>query len=295
MNRRSFLAAGSAALAAQAAPEYDPVLQAGVYVWTQHYARQKQRAQDHIPDICAAFARAGYRDVELMSLFFEPGLDRITLRALESNGLKCSTVYNGGPMHTRDGARLTIAATVDLAQRIQRSRPLDAVVFNPNPVGRAKTDEELKVQAEALETLGWALWNSGVRLMLHQHAPELADNGREWRFMLANTDRRYMRVCLDTHWVYRAGLDVMTLLKECGSRLYGLHVRNSKGGVWTEEFGDGDIDYRAVAQELRRAGFTGYLSVELAWDKETQITRPLEESLRRSREYAARLFGIASH
>lgn len=295
MNRRSFLAAGSAALGAQAAPEYDPVLQAGVYVWTQHYSRQGQRAQDHVAEICAAFARAGYRDVELMSLFFEPGLDRITLRALESNGLACSTVYNGGPMHTRDGARRTIAATVELAQRIQRSRPLDAVVFNPDPAGRPKTDEELKVQAEALETLGWALWNSGVRLMLHQHAPELADNGREWRYILANTDRRYLRVCLDTHWVYRAGLDVMTLLKECGARLYGLHVRNSRGGVWTEEFGEGDIDYRAVAQHLRGTGFTGYLSVELAWDKETKVTRPLEESLRRSREYAERLFGIASH
>lgn len=295
MNRRSFLAAGAASLAVQAAPEYDPVMQAGVYVWTQHYSRQGRRAQDHIADICAAFARAGYRDVELMSLFFEPGLDRITLRALDSSGLKCSTVYNGGPMHTRDAARQTIAATVDLAQRIQRSRPLDAVVFNPNPIGRAKTDEELKVQAEALETLGWALWNSGVRLMLHQHAPELAEKGREWRFMLANTDRRYLRVCLDTHWVYRAGLDVMEFVKECGSRLYGLHVRNSKGGVWTEELGDGDIDYRAMAQHLRTSGFTGYLSVELAWDKETQITRPLEENLRRSREYAERIFGIAAH
>lgn len=295
MNRRSFLAAGAARLAAQAAPEYDPVMQAGVYVWTQHYSRQGKKAQDHIADICAAFSRAGYRDVELMSLFFEPGQDRITLRALESSGLRCSTVYNGGPMHTRDAARATIAATVDLAQRILRSRPLDAVVFNPNPIGRAKTGEELKVQAEALETLGWALWNSGVRLMLHQHAPELAENGREWRFMLANTDRRYLRVCLDTHWVYRAGLDVMELLKECGPRLYGLHVRNSRGGVWTEEFGDGDIDYTQVAQHLRNTGFTGYLSVELAWDKETQITRPLEESLRRSREYAEGIFGIAAH
>lgn len=295
MNRRSFLACGSAALAAHAAPEYAPVMQAGVYVWTQHYSRQGKRAQDHIADICAAFARAGYRDVELMSLFFEPGLDRLTFRALESAGLHCSTVYNGGPMHTRDAARQTIAATVGLAQRILQNRPLDALVFNPNPAGRAKTDDELKVQAEALETLGWALWNSGVRLMLHQHAPEMADNAREWRFMLANTDRRYMRVCLDTHWVYRAGLDVMTVLKECGSRLYGLHVRNSKGGVWTEDFGDGDIDYKPVAQYLRAGGFTGYLSVELAWDKETPVTRPLEESLRRSRHYAESIFGSASH
>ncbi|MEJ5368184.1 MAG: sugar phosphate isomerase/epimerase family protein [Bryobacteraceae bacterium] len=294
MNRRSFLAAAGAAPAALAAPEYAPVLQAGVYVWTQHYSRLGQRAQDHVNDICMAFARAGFRDVELMSLFFEPGLDRVTLQALERAGLACSTVYNGGPLHTPESARQTIATTVELAQRILRHRPLDAIVFNPNPVGRAKTDEELKVQAEALNTLGWALWNSGVRLMLHQHAPELADNGREWRYMLAHTERRWLRVCLDTHWVYRAGLDVMTLLKECGPRLYGLHVRNSRGGVWTEDFGDGDIDYRAVARHLREAGFTGYLSVELAWDKETRVTRPLEENLRRSLQYARDVFGIAA-
>lgn len=294
MNRRSFLAAAGMAPAALAPPEYAPVLQAGVYVWTQHYSRAGQRAQDHVNDICMAFARAGFRDVELMSLFFDPGLDRITLQSLERAGLSCSTVYNGGPMHTPGAARETIANTVELAQRILRYRPLEAVVFNPNPVGRRKTEEELKVQAEALNTLGWALWNSGVRLMLHQHAPELAENGREWRFMLANTEPRWLRVCLDTHWVYRAGLEVMKLLRECGSRLYGLHVRNSRGGVWTEDLGDGDIDYRAVAHHLRQTGFTGFLSVELAWDKETQITRPLEENLRRSLLYARDVFGIAA-
>ncbi|MGQ9915947.1 MAG: sugar phosphate isomerase/epimerase family protein [Bryobacteraceae bacterium] len=292
MNRRTFIAA--AAPAALAAPEYAPVLQAGVYVWTQHYSRLGRRAVDHVQEICMALARAGYRDVELMSLFFEPGLDRITFQALEQAGLACSCVYNGGPMHTRAAARQTIANTVELAQRILRHRPLEAIVFNPDPVGRPKTGEELMVQADALNTLGWALWNSGVRLMLHQHAPELAENGREWRFMLANTEPRWLRVCLDTHWVYRAGLDVMTLLKECGSRLYGLHVRNSRDGVWTEDFGDGDVDYRAVAEHLRRTGFSGYLSVELAWDKQTKITRPLEENLRRSRQYAENVFGIAT-
>ncbi|MGB9609885.1 MAG: sugar phosphate isomerase/epimerase family protein [Bryobacteraceae bacterium] len=294
MNRRRFLALAAAPLAAQDSPEYEPVLQAGVYVWTQYYARSGGRAQDHIAEICQAFARAGYRDVELMSLFFAPGLDRITFRALEQSGLRCSTVYNGGPMHTPQAARQTIAATVELAQRILRSRPLDAIVFNPDPLGRPKTGEELKVQAEALNTLGWALGNAGVRLMLHQHAPELADDAREWRFMLAGTERRFLSVCLDTHWVYRAGLDVLTLLRECGPRLRGLHVRNSRGGVWMEDFGDGDIDYRAVARHLRSTGFTGYLSVELAWDRETPVTRPLEESLRISREYAEKVFGIAS-
>ena len=44
MNRRQFLALAATPLAAQDSPEYRPVLQAGVYVWTQFYARSGGRA-----------------------------------------------------------------------------------------------------------------------------------------------------------------------------------------------------------------------------------------------------------
>ncbi len=86
--------------------------------------------------------------------------------------------------------------------------------------------------------------------------------------------------------------DVMTLLAECASRLGALHLRNSRKGVWLEEFGDGDIDYRQVAAYLKKIGFRGYLVVELAYDKNTEITRPLVESLRLSRKYAEEVFGV---
>jgi inosose dehydratase len=293
MKRRAFLQTAAAApLPAQRNDHYSPTLQAGVYVWTQHYGRLNQRAQEHIPEICAGFAKAGYRDVEMMSLFFAPEVEQITLGALARNGLKCSVAYHGGPMHTAEGARTTVAETVALAQRLLRNLPLKGISINPNPVGRAKTDEELRIQAEALNQLGWSLEREGVGLYLHQHAPEMADGAREWRAMLAQTERRYLRVCLDVHWVLRGKQDVMTLLKEAGRRLGSMHLRNSVNGVWTEDFGDGDIDYRAVAAYLRSIGFDGYLSVELAWDKETQITRSLVENLERSRVYTEQVFGV---
>lgn len=293
MKRRAFLQAASAApLLAQRNDHYGPTIQAGVYVWTQHYGRLNQKAQEHIPDICAAFARAGYRDVELMNLFFAPDVEQVTYGALARNGLKCSVIYNGGPMHTAEGARATIAGTVELAQRVLRNLPLRGVSFNPNPIGRAKTDDELKIQAEGLNQLGWSLERDGISLYLHQHAPEMENSAREWRRMLALTERRYMRFCLDTHWVLRGKQDVMELLKECGRRLGSVHLRNSVKGVWSEDFGDGDIDYRAVAAYLKSIDFDGYLSVELAWDKETKLTRTLEENLRRSREYTESVFGV---
>lgn len=293
MKRRAFLQTAAAApLLAQRNDHYGPTLQAGAYVWTQHFGRLNQRAQEHIPEMCAGFAKAGYKDVELMNLFFAPEVDQITMGALARHGLKCSVVYNGGPMHTADGARATVAATVELAQRLLRNQPLKGVSINPNPVGRAKTDEELKIQAEGLNQTGWALEREGVGLYLHQHAPEMADGAREWRAMLAQTERRYMKVCLDTHWILRGKQDVMTLTKEAGRRLGSVHLRNSVNGVWSEDFGDGDIDYREVAAYLKSIDFDGYLSVELAWDKETKITRTLEENLERSRIYTEKVFGV---
>lgn len=285
--------AAAAPLAAQRNDAYGPVLQAGVYIWTQHYGKLGQRAQDHIPDICAGFAKAGYTDVELMSLFFTPELDQITFAALRNHGLKCSVAYNGGPMHSVDGARATVATTVELAQRLLRNFPLKGISINPNPVsGREKTDDELKIQSEALNQLGWSLEKSGLGLYLHQHAPEMANGAREWRAMLKQTEPRYLKVCLDTHWVLRGGQDVMTLLKESAPRLGSVHLRNSVNGVWSEDFGDGDIDYKAVAAYLRSIHFDGFLSVELAWDKETKVTRTLEENLRLSRLYTQHVFGL---
>ena len=99
-----------------------------------------------------------------------------------------------------------------------------------------------------------------------------------------------MKFCLDVDWVKRGGQDPMTLLKECAPRLGSLHLRSARNGVWMEEFGDGDVDYREVAAYLRQTGFTGDLYVELAYEKATAITRSLEENLKRSREYAEKLF-----
>jgi len=84
----------------------------------------------------------------------------------------------------------------------------------------------------------------------------------------------------------------LAFLRGVGSRLASLHVRNSKGGVWMEDFGDGDIDYAKVAAYLKEISYAGYLIVELAYEKGTQITRSLEEDLRLSRLYAEKVFGL---
>jgi len=212
---------------------------------------------------------------------------------LKRHKLKLPIVYNGGEMHTEAGAEKTIAATAELARRVKKAMgTLEWVNFNSNPLPKKapKSDAELAVQAKSISKLAAELARDNVRLMLHQHDPEMANNAREWRHIQAHTDPAQVRICLDTHWVLRGGLNVMELLREAAPRLASLHLRNSKNGIWLEELADGDIDYRQVASFLKQQGFQGHLVVELAWDKETEITRPLDISIKRSLQYAKSVF-----
>jgi sugar phosphate isomerase/epimerase len=122
----------------------------------------------------------------------------------------------------------------------------------------------------------------------------MAENAREWRYNLEHTDPQFVSVCLDLDWVHQGGQDPLTLLREAGSRVHELHLRNSNQKLWLEALGDGDINYRQVAGYLEQAGLRPLLTVELAYRKETVVIRSLEDDLRLSRIYAERVFGVSA-
>lgn len=293
MNRRAFLAAPALVLPPLRAANYKPIFAGQAYIFQQHYQRMREPLDKHFDEIFQSFRIAGYDRLELTNAFFAPEFTERTAGLLKRHKLKLAIVYNGGPMHTPDGADKTIADTLALARRVkQATGSVEWVNFNPNPLpkGAAKSDEELKIQAAALNRLATELKREKLGLMVHQHAPELANNAREWRHILANTDPKLVYACLDIHWFYRGGQDVMTLLKESAPRAASLHLRNSKGGVWLEEFAPGDVDYLQVAAYLKEHGYTGYLVVELAIEEKTELTASLESNIRRSLNYAESIF-----
>ena len=187
-------------------------------------------------------------------------------------------------------AEQTIAKTLALAEVV---KPLGApaINFNPNPLQEPKSDAATRrIRRRRSTGSGEQLKQRGLRLTLHQHAPEMRDNAREWRYALRHTDPDLVWFCVDVDWIKRGGQDPMTLLPEAGKRIASIHLRSARAGVWMEEFGDGDIDYRPVAAYLKEIGYQGPLLVELAYEKATSPTRPLEEDLRRSRIYAEKIF-----
>ncbi len=264
---------------------------AQLYVWTQFYGERRSRLEDHLDDVFAATKRAGFDAVQGFLTFYDTPEKAAKVAAkLKEHGLTMPAAYDGGAMHTRADGQKTLE---NIVRQARRGVPhgLRLVIHNPLPLNREKTDQELAVQAENLNRLGAALNELGIRLAVHSHEPEMRHGAREWYYMLRHTNPDQVGVCLDLHWVLRGGQDPCRLLQDAGKRVLDLHLRNSRGGVWSESLGDGDIDYGRIGAILKRIGYQGFYTVELAYESKTPHARSLAEDLQRSREYVQRVLG----
>ncbi|MGA2983538.1 MAG: sugar phosphate isomerase/epimerase [Terriglobia bacterium] len=274
---------------------YAPKLSVEAYIWIQHFASRKETLAAGEDDALRETHRAGYRRVELSADFFKPEVREQTRALLAKYMLNPESVYAGTTLHEAQAAETSIQTVLELADFL---KPLGTrvIITNPSPKpdqGR-KSDDELKTQVQYVTQLGTALQRRGIRLLLHHHTPELRDNAREWWYELQQTSPDVVGCCVDVHWAYRGGQEVMPFLQRVGTRVESLHLRNSQHGVWMEDFGAGDVDYSPVAKYLHQINYRGFLVVELAYEEGTVITRSLEDDLRRSRTYTEKIFGLRS-
>jgi len=240
-----------------------------------------------LDDILGEVAVAGFEGAETDLARAKAG----DIRSIfDKHSLKVSSLYSGGNFHEAQAAKATIDSILEAAKLV--SSITTSITVNPNSKGGEKTEDELKTQAENLNKLGSGLKSMGMSLFLHNHTPEIVSNAREFRSYCDLTDPQLANVCIDVHWVYRGGVDPFKLTEEYGNRIRSMHIRNSKDGIWMEDFGDGDLDYRAYRDLLEKINYNGWVTVELAYEGNTKITRSLVDNMKRSREYIRQVFGI---
>ena len=289
--RREFIA-GMTVMAAQAAKSgYEPKLMLQPYVWTQQFRAEKIALGDGLEKLFSASQRAGYRRMELIDSFLAPDLKERTGPLVRQYNFDVPVVYHGGAFYDAESAERAIGqilTTADAAKELHAG--WINTNCNPKPKRERKTDAELDTEVRSLNRLGQHLKERNMRLMLHNHDADMTEGAREWRHILRHTDSKLVSFCVDVHWVWRGKQDPLELLRAAGQRIASLHVRNSVNGVWSESLGDGDVDYAAVTKLLKQIRYKGLVAVELAYEKETKLSRPLEEDLKISREYAEKVF-----
>ena len=263
---------------------------AQLYVWSQVLGKEGKSVEGNFDGVLRDVRDAGLDGAEWnLSAAGDPECAASLKRAYDAQGLRIPSLYSGGSYHIREDAARTVAETLRLAA-FAAEIGCPAVTANPNPIGRDKTDDELRIQAEHLNRLGEGLRNLGMELFIHNHDPEIRNHAREFRSNLALTDPNLVHFCVDTHWVYRGGEDPVALLREAVHRTRSLHLRNSVNGVWSESFGDGDIDHRQIRQVLEEGNFRGWLLLELAYEGGTVLTRSLTENVRLAGAYLREIF-----
>lgn len=248
-------------------------------------ARDKQHAGLSFDAELAALAACGLNGLE-------PGLSSANqvdelLAQLSQHGLQMRSIYTGSSLIDPATADKELARIVALARRVTEAG-VKIIVTNPSPLpkGEGKTDEQLRTQAAMLNKLGHELATMGVILAYHNHNVELNYAAREFHHMMLGTDPDALSLCLDAHWVYRGAghsqVALFDVVKLYGSRISELHLRQSTGNVWSEAFGEGDIDYRALAKKLREVKVCPLLVLEQGPEAKTPQTLAPEEVHRRS-------------
>lgn len=292
----SLLAMGAGAslpvvgLTAADTPDADQaVVGSNQYGWGQ-YAERDKKSFD-IEGVMSALRDTGYDYLESNLDVNQPENNVRLADQMKARGLKTVTLYTGARLHEADKApenikKLLTAAKVAYDQGFRR------LSCNLDPLGREKTDEELKNQVAALKDLGAGLKEIGIRIGIHHHMPEMANHAREFHYNFQHTDPKTIGFCYDVHWVFKGGVQPMDALRQYGKRIVSWHLRQSRQGIWWEDLDEGDVDYPAIAEYARKSNLPRVYTVELALEGGTKITRSSVENHRRSREYVRKNFGV---
>jgi sugar phosphate isomerase/epimerase len=159
------------------------------------------------------------------------------------------------------------------------------------PAGRQKTATEFDNQAFILRRIIALCRKKGVVLNLHNHTVEVENN----LFQLRETLKRVPEVKLgpDLNWLLRAGGNPVDFLREFRKQIVFLHLRDQlSDGKWPESMGEGDVDFKQIADVLKEINFKGEAVIELAHERGFVPTRPIRESLKMSRDYMRKTMGI---
>lgn len=288
------LFARPAALPSQALLSHDPArFSCNVYAWMTFFQRQGRDWYADLDASLAEYASSGLRLFE-PSVSSPEDVERL-VPLLRKHGLRMESLYVGSELHEPDLAAASIARVLEIGEAATEAGTR-ILITNPSPLpqGQDKNDSQLETQAENLERLGAELRRRGLQLAYHNHDPELRRAAREFHHMLLATDPAHVGLCLEPHWIYRGSGDsqvaLFDIVKLYGARTVAVHLRQSRGGVWTEVLGPGDIDYPRLARELVRLEVAPLLVLEQPVESGTPNTLGPVEAHRQSLAYASRVF-----
>jgi len=265
------------------------------YTWFSYFKRENKSWMDNPEKSFKAFRESGLRGYE--PSFSNPEEVGELWSSLDTHNIWSKSMYVNSVLHEPELVEKNIADILAIAREAKKLG-IEILVTNPTPLkwggAENKTDEQLKAQAIALNLLGKELKSMDIKLAYHNHDVEMRESAREFHHMLTGTDPDNVHLCLDAHWIYRGSgnsqvalFDIVELYSE---RIVELHLRQSKDGIWSEVFAEGDIDYGRLADILKKKDINPHLVLEQAVEEGTPQTMSTVQALSKSLNHAKKVF-----
>lgn len=189
----------------------------------------------------------------------------------------------------------------DAAQHKEILKDLEIVIPRLKEVGgstfgisvgsadHVKTEEELDAQAALLSKVRTLCTDNGIQANLHNHTYEVENEMHDLRGTLLRIPD--FNLGPDLNWLIRGGVDPVSFIEEFGTQIVYLHIRDEyENGVWTEYVGQGDMDFPAMSNALKKVGFKGKAAIELAFPNEFSPEFSLREDWKKSKDYIKETF-----
>ncbi|MEO8114629.1 MAG: sugar phosphate isomerase/epimerase [Phenylobacterium sp.] len=311
LDRRSFLAAGAAALGttvggtAVAAPFFTRTrLPIGIQLYTLGPDLTKD-----LDGTLTAVAKIGYRAVELAGLMGRTPKE--VKAALDRAGLVCTSAhvqarggegsFEGDLAKLADGLSVIGVKTAVMPSPYIPDRVLQAAKGTAGgdyfvKVTGGLTADDWKLNADYLNQKAAVMKRSGIAVGYHNHNVEFAprDDTNGLEILLKNTDPALVTFETDVGWVAAAGVDPLTLIQHHKGRFTLMHVKDLKATTQANyalkmdptEVGSGKIDWKRLLPAAYAAGVRGFYV-----EQEPPFAFPRIEAARISHDFLARVNG----
>lgn len=233
-------------------------------------------------------ADAGYKGFELFDgslVEYEDRPDDFR-QLLAETGLELVAVYSGANFvfpEILDEELWRIAKAASLGSQFGAEH---LVVGGGAQRARGTTDEDYDRLAKGLDRVVAIAEEHGLQASYHPHLTTIVESPEQLEKLMA---RSRINFCPDTAHLVAGGGDPAELIRRYADRIVYVHLKDFTAEPFAFlPLGRGELDFRAILEELDRAGYDGWITIELdAYDGAPG------EAARESRHYLESLLAPA--
>lgn len=195
---------------------------------------------------------------------------------LKESGMRCAGLYPPGwggiDLDDVIARAKAIAKCVDIAEQ------LNATHLTTSGAQRRTEDNALdRVIACVHEVSERIPSESSIKLTLEPHHGNVLEQPEDFQRVLDAIPDERVGVCIDTGHFHTSGVDTVAAIRQFGSRIYTVHLKDHIGSV-SVGIGRGELNLQEIIATLHEVDYQGDLTLELEVEDPENLPQYTEEA-----------------